>query len=212
VKFIHFLFEDYSNRDLTEPRDRLVAASGLEARIAGALNCRSKYGIFETHLHRNLLWQASDKKMARIAYEKNQGVPSWSWMAFSGGIRFMEIEMGSVSWVRVLAFDDERDSAALIADVGKFQNCTSKPDGDRYTISNFSGKKKGWIQYDVESGKKGHKEHCVVVGRAEESASTYHYYILIVVPTREDGEYTRIGVGMVRSSYVKRLRAGVRIV
>jgi hypothetical protein len=91
VEFIHFLFQDYSNRGLTEPTDRRVAATGLEARIAGALDCNSKYGIFEKHLHRNLLWQTSDKQTERIAYNNNQKVPSWSWMACSGGIEFMEI-------------------------------------------------------------------------------------------------------------------------
>ena len=124
----------------------------------------------------------------------------------------MNIEIGSVSWVDGLAFDNERDSVALIADVGKFRNCTSKPDGDRYTISDFFGSRKGWIQYDVESGKKSHKEQCVVVGKMEGCADKDHYYILVVVPTREDGEYTRVGVGMVRTGCVKKLRACVRIV
>ena len=124
----------------------------------------------------------------------------------------MNIEIGLVSWVDGLAFDNERDSVALIADVGKFRNCTSTPDGDRYTISNFFGSRKGWIQYDVESGKKGHKEQCVVVGMTEGSADKDHYYILVVVPTREDGEYTRVGVGMVRTGCVEKLRARVRIV
>ena len=124
----------------------------------------------------------------------------------------MNIEIGSVGWVDGLAFDNERDSVGLIADLGKFRNCTSKPDGDRYIISDFFGSRKGWIQYDIESGKKGHKERCVVVGRAEGGADNDRYYILVVVPTREDGEYTRVGVGVVRTGCVKKLRARVRIV
>jgi len=68
MEFIHFLFEDYSKRDLTEKTDRAVAAYGLEARIARTLTCQSRYGIFERYLHRNLLWQASDNKMERIKY------------------------------------------------------------------------------------------------------------------------------------------------
>jgi hypothetical protein len=133
-------------------------------------------------------------------------------MACSGGIKFMEVKIGSVSWVNTLAFDAERDSAALIADVGKFRYFTLKPDGDRYTVSNFFGRAKGWIQYDVKSGESGHGDHCVVIGRTEESIGKKHYYILVVVPTSEDGEYTRIGVGIVRTGCVKRLRASVRIV
>jgi hypothetical protein len=85
MEFIHFLFEDYSKRDLTEKTDKSVATSGLVARIAGALKCQSRYGIFQQYLHRNLLWQTSDNKMERIVY-KNRNVPSWSWMAYNGGI------------------------------------------------------------------------------------------------------------------------------
>ncbi|KAI1666460.1 Heterokaryon incompatibility protein [Pyrenophora tritici-repentis] len=198
VEFIHFLFENYSKRGLTKDTDRCVAVSG--------------YGIFQEHLHQNLLWQASDSNTKRIMYDEDRQVPSWSWMACSGGIRFMEVEIGSVSWVTALAFDAERDSSALIADVGKFQYFTLKPDGDRHTVFNFFGRAKGWIQYDVVSGESGHGDYCVVIGRREDSIGKKHYYILVVVPTSEDREYTRIGVGMVRTSCVKRLRASVRIV
>ena len=211
MEFIHFLFENYSKRELTKDTDRCVAASGLEARIARALKCNSRHGIFQQHLHRNLLWQASNGDMERIAYDNNQYVPSWSWMAYSGGIRFIEIKFSKVSWVDELAFENERDSAALIADVGKFWKCTLKPENGRYTISDLSGKKRGWVQYDVVSGRKGHKEQCVVVGRTENANEDY-YYILIVVPTGEDGEYKRVGVGMVRTGCVQKLRAHVRIV
>jgi hypothetical protein len=215
VEFIHFLFEDYSRRDLTELKDRRVAASGLEARIADTLHCESKHGIFETHLHRNLLWQAWDNKTVRIAYDRGQDVPSWSWMACGGGIKFREVAIGSVSWVNALAFNAERDSAALITDVGKFQHVTLKKNGDHYALSNIFGRHKGWVRYDVEGVESGRRDCCVVIGRTEEEEKNIgkkYYYILVVLPTREDGEYTRIGVGMVRTGCVKRLRASVLIV
>jgi hypothetical protein len=133
-------------------------------------------------------------------------------MACSGSIRFIEIGIGSVDWVVPLAFDDERDSAALITDVGEFRDCTMKLDGDRYTVSDVSGRKGGWVRYDVESGEKGCTDYCVVIGRTMEDVNEEHYYILVVVPTKEDGEYTRVGVGMVRTGCVERLRVHVRIV
>ena len=123
----------------------------------------------------------------------------------------MDIKFGSVSWVDGLTFDDKRNSA-LIADVGKLRNCSVKPDGDRYAVSNFLGEKKGWVQHDDESGEKGRTERCVVVGRTEGSVDKDHYYILVVVPTGKDGEYRRVGVGMIRTDCVERLRADVRIV
>lgn len=87
MEFIYFLSEGYSKRGLTDGTDRCVAISGLEARIARAIGCESRYGIFQRYLHRNLLWQRSDgKKTKRIGYETSI-VPSWSWMAYDGGIR-----------------------------------------------------------------------------------------------------------------------------
>ena len=46
----------------------------------------------------------------------------------------------------------------------------------------------------------------------EGSADKDHYYILVVVPMREDGEYTRVGVSIVQTCCVEKLRARVRIV
>jgi hypothetical protein len=213
VEFIHFLFQNYSKRGLTEPTDRQVAASGLEARIAGALHCSSKHGIFEAHLHRNLLWQTSDKQAERIMYTNKQEVPSWSWMACSGCIEFMEIGMGSVSWVKALAFDTKCDSAALIADVGKFLDCTMKSEGDRCIVLDIStNNEAGWIRYDIESGAEGSENHCVVVGRTEDNNAEQQYYIMVVVLTEKDGEYRRVGVGKVRTGCVERLGSEVRIV
>ncbi|KAH8727377.1 heterokaryon incompatibility protein-domain-containing protein, partial [Phaeosphaeriaceae sp. PMI808] len=90
VEFISFLFEDYSKRLLTEGTDRAVAISGLQDRIAGALNCETRYGVFQRYLHRNLLWHACDNRLERIEYPKPE-VPSWSWMAYTGGVKFMKI-------------------------------------------------------------------------------------------------------------------------
>ena len=123
----------------------------------------------------------------------------------------MDIEVGSVSWVSSLTFDDERESA-LIADVGELQNCTMKPEGDRYAVFHSFGRDIGWVQYDHESGKENHEIRCVVVGRIEGSVAKEYYYVLVVVPTREDGEYRRVGLGMVPTGSIEWLRAGVRIV
>jgi hypothetical protein len=133
-------------------------------------------------------------------------------MAYSGGIKFMEIAIGSVSWVNALAFDAELDSTALIADVGKSRYVNLIPADDCYEVTDYLRRAKGWIRYDVEGGKSSHRVHCVVIGRTEEGISKQHYYILVVVPTREDGEYTRVGVGMVRTGLVDRIKANVRIV
>jgi len=219
VELINFLFEDYSKRNLTKKTDRCVAAVGLENRIAKAMNCESRYGIFQKFFHRNILWQAADDKTERIAYDDNEQVPSWSWMAYSGGIRFKDITVGSVEWVDNLQFDKKRKSA-LITDVGKFWNCcTLEPDGNRYAIFKFVGRKRGrirynvgWIQYDVGKVKKLRQKRCVVVGRTTEHGSKEEYYILVVVPTIRDNEYTRVGIGEIQCGHVKRWKNNMRVV
>jgi hypothetical protein len=256
VEFIHFLFEEYSKRDLTEETDRCVAISGLEKRIAGALRCQSRYGIFQQYIHRNLLWQASNNKMERIAYN-NQQVPSWSWMAYNGSIQFINIPFEKVYWVDTLRFDKERKSA-LVTNIGEFQDCTMELDGTHYAVLDFDRVKRGWIQYDVEEGEDLCKERCVVVGKVnqdesedefkdefedesedefedeskgesedegkdksedeskDESEDGYRsvekYYILIVRPTSMDGEYRRVGIGLIQSDYVVRQRLDVQVV
>jgi hypothetical protein len=159
------------------------------------------------------LWQTSDKQTERIAYTNNQEVPSWSWMACSGGIEFMEIQMGSVDWVKALAFDTERDSAALITDVGKFLDCTMKPEDDRCIVLDIStNNEAGWIRHDIKSGAEGLENHCVVVGRTEDSSVEQQFYVLVVVSTGGNDEYRRIGVGMVGTGCVKKSGSNVRIV
>ncbi|KAL5399273.1 hypothetical protein PMIN03_012691 [Paraphaeosphaeria minitans] len=210
VEFIHLLFEDYSKRNLTKMVDRCIAISGLEDRIAAALKCRSRYGIFQQYRHRNLLWQASNGDMKEIAYDHH--VPSWSWMAYSGGIQFMSIPFGEVDWIDHLRFDEECEGDhAIISSLWTFQDCMMGPYEAQYAVLDSNGAKRGWIQYDVEGSKDLCKEQCVVVGRKSNS-SIEEYYILVVRSTSVDVEYKRVGVGLIQSDCVVKRRPNVRVV
>jgi len=214
MEFIHFLFKDYSNRNLTEKTNRSIATSGLEARIAGALRCQSRYGIFQKYLYRNLLWQTSNNKVERIVY-KNRNVPLWLWMAYNRGIQFMDIPFSTVNWINNLRFNKWRE-LALIANVGEFRDCTIEPDRKHYAILDFGRTKRGWIQYDVEEDEDLFKERCVVAGKKSikvgDRLDVKEYYILVVRPTSVDGEYKRVGVGLIQSDYVVRQRFNVRVI
>lgn len=213
AEFIHFLAEDYAKRGLTKETDRCVAVSGLEARIARATRRESRYGIFQRYLHRNLLWQTSDHKARRIKYT-TPIVPSWSWMACSGGLHFMDkdIPFNSVDWIDDLRFDEEYEYA-LVADVGKFRD-GMKLDR-KHTVLDSGNEERGWIKYDTEKDKDEEskdlcKERCVVVGR--KSKEVKEYYIIVVKPTSVDGEYRRVGVGLIQSDYMARQRLNARVV
>jgi hypothetical protein len=131
VEFIRLLIENYSERKLTKDTDKCVAMSALHTRIARTIGCDGRYGTLETYLHRNLLWHVCDRKLKKIEHESY--VPSWSWMAYHGGIRFQdeeELPVGIAHWITSLRLDKGRDSNhALIADVGVFTHCKMKLDG-----------------------------------------------------------------------------------
>jgi hypothetical protein len=217
TEFIQFLSEQYSKRGLTEKTDRCVAISGLEDRIARARKCQTRYGVFHLYLHRNLLWQRSgEERMKRIGY-KTQVVPSWSWIAYDGGIEFMDIPFGKVDWMVRLRFNkkhnyewwfNKKGNAALVTDIGVFRNCNLEQRETNHVILDSNKAERGWIWYDLEASKDLDAEQCVVVGRdaREDEFGLRKYYILVVRPTSVDNEYTRVGVGWIRSDYVKRQR------
>lgn len=211
VEFIHYLSQDYSKRGLTENTDRCVAISGLETRIARSLRCRSRYGIFETYLHRNLFWQATDEKLERIEYKEEQYVPSWSWMAYNGGIRFFDnVSFNTSEGIVNLRFDEECEYA-LMADVGSFRDGL-RLDG-KHVVLDLNGVERGWVRYDMKNKDEGKglcDERCVPVGKKTREGPE-KYYVLIVRPTR-DGEYRRVGVGMIQSEYVVSERFSGRVV
>ena len=224
IEFIHFLFENYSKRNLTEETDRCVAISGLEASIARAIGCQSRHGIFREYLHRNLLWQRSDgEKTQRIGYKPGI-VPSWSWMAYGGGIQFMDIPFGHVGWNIKLQFNKERKHVfnifkrkgrhALVADIGVFRNCSLEQRGISYAVLDSTEAERGRIWYDIEASGDLHTERCVVVGRNsrkdKHGPRNKKYYILVV--RRVDGEYRRVGVGWIQSDYVVRQTLNVLVV
>lgn len=75
-----FLIESYSKRQLTFANDRPIAMAGLEQRIAEAFACESRFGVFNSNLHYNLLWTSVGDKPLELRHD--QDIPSWSWMSY----------------------------------------------------------------------------------------------------------------------------------
>jgi hypothetical protein len=154
--------------------------------------------------------------MKKIEYDFH--VPSWSWMAYSGSIQFLDIPLGEVEWIDDLRFDEEYAcDHAITTNLWTLQDCTVEARGGRYTTLDRNGKERGWIQYDEEDSEELSEGMCVVIGRTHSffSSGTWgakEYYILVVNPTSVKGEYRRIGVGLVQSDWVVGQRTNVRIV
>jgi hypothetical protein len=209
IDFIQFLSTEYSRRGLTVKTDRCIAISGLESRIAQAKDCETRFGIFESFLHRSLLWQRTEERDTdRISY-KNHIVPSWSWMAYNGSIDFTDIPFGSVEWVRSLRFNKrykyrrfiKKWKPALVTNVSSFRNCNLRRSEAGCAILDSDGAERGEIQYDVETHERLDSERCVVLGR---DCLKTNYYILVVRPTGIENEYTRVGAGRIQGDYVAR--------
>jgi hypothetical protein len=189
----------------------------LQGRSIGALNNgSSRYGIFQTYLHRNLLWRADDSHLQQIKYDSP--LPSWTWMACNGGVKFIDVRYGKMEWINSIRFDKKREEA-IIASLWAFRQWTPVHCGSYHNVQDLNGATKGRIHFDLGGCDILGKEYCIVVGREvakvasedNNSAST-EYHILVVRSTDVDGEYRRVGAGTVHRSHVVRQRADVRVV
>lgn len=220
--FIRSLLKDYSQRKLGNPSDRQYAVSGLEERIAHVLKCGSSYGVFEKYLHRNLLWYPASRNSTRTeCISVNDDIPSWSWMAFSGGIEFVKIPFGVTNWIKHdhLQFNKECNSV-VAASLGEIincatrhcENCTARLCEKRHVLVGAGGER-GWVRYDLGAEEGSNTIQCVVIGsETAKDTSPGQYCILLVRPTSTEGQYKRVGVGKVESGWVARQRRSILLV
>jgi hypothetical protein len=142
-------------------------------------------------------------------------------MAYSGGIEFVKIPYGRLSWIKhnYLKLKD-RDGAVTVS-LGEIpkctkrscENCTTGLCERRHVLVDAAGMKRGWIQYDVESDEESNTIQCVVIGRQRaEDTGPDQYYILLVSPTSVDGQYKRVGVGQVESGCAVRQEGSILLV
>jgi hypothetical protein len=211
ITLFQYLFRRYSRLGITVKTDRSVAISGLEKRLVETFETEGQHGVTEKYLHRSLLWQRDgDPRMKRILY-KNRKVPSWSWMAYEGHIKYMPIEFGTVGWNEIVRFG-ARDTI-LEAQVKEFRHCRVERSGTQCEVSDKTdGSEGGWLRYDEEDCIAVETVKCVIIGSeiGREAGSERQYYILLVTPPSlgerletgleygsEEGLeiYKRVGVG-----------------
>lgn len=128
-------------------------------------------------------------------------MPSWSWMAYSGGIDFIRTR-GSLKVPRYVDFGFSNNRKALDVKVRRFGgNCRMEQKEEEYII--FSGTEEvGSCWFDVAG--RTEFEYCVVVGVDENDweGAWKTYYIFVVGKKDGSGRYKRLGVGKVEAQYV----------
>jgi hypothetical protein len=112
--FTH-LFEEYSRLGFSWYQDKHLAISGLEQRLTKAFNDTSGAGVFKKWQGRCLLWTraAGVDQLTPIDFTnvregkddskspnqvKPKMPPSWSWMAYEGGINYHEPPDQQLEW------------------------------------------------------------------------------------------------------------------
>jgi hypothetical protein len=114
IVFYQDLYKKYSRLDFTHWEDRPIAVSGLERRLIRDLRAQGGFGIFDdgsssSLLQRTLLWRrGADQTTAlrKISFPPDREgslavrPPTWSWMAYQGGIDFLDMPFDGVDWRR----------------------------------------------------------------------------------------------------------------
>lgn len=198
INRIQKLFTDYSRLGFSHSYDRPVAISGLQQKLIETIKVRGDFGVIEDKEHpgwlrRSLLWHRGYlvPSLTRIVFADDRAdfkVPSWSWMAFDGGIDYLRPDFGSYDWEHLespWARDSEkRTDIALLAKAWEYDLESAGPTEIDIIL-------------DIPGAQRPAKRICVVLGRAKGSLvhNTRRHWVLIIAPTDQEGIYERIGAG-----------------
>jgi hypothetical protein len=209
----------YSRLGFTKQEDRPVAISGLEKRLVRTFDTKGGYGIFESYLARALLWRRPDSTaLTRIIYHPDRQVPSWSWMAYSGGIDYVSIDFEAADWTNDVWSpfqtgsredkqywnSDENSSAAELKAMAR-----------RLRISEVEFLRR--VSFDQPLKVEVDELRCVVIGREkkkQQMVTESTHWTLILRPLHlhlQYPVYERVGVGYLLSANISEEKYEVRI-
>ncbi|KAH7630903.1 heterokaryon incompatibility protein-domain-containing protein [Sordaria sp. MPI-SDFR-AT-0083] len=210
IRFYEGLYKQYSRLTLSRDSDRPIAIAGLEKRLIHDLKSSGGFGVFDDErslLPRSLLWQRGDEfpTLKKIESQVLPRVPTWSWMAYKGGVDYLDPPFGEVAWniseIRGNWFG-KGNRTELSAKTRLFRMTTT-------TTQDFD------ITWDIPKDIKPDvvRLKCIVVGVKMQrgvSAETKTHYVLIVrlreysagLATEETEIYERVGVGKMLGLYI----------
>ncbi|KAF2468329.1 HET-domain-containing protein [Lindgomyces ingoldianus] len=207
IKLWQGLYEHYSNLALSFKVDRPVAIRGLEKRLIRTLATVGGYGVFDLFRHRSLLWQRSGDKLARISFlkDRHDSIPSWSWMAYDGGIKYMDVPFGKVVWNEDVSSPfkagnlDSGAEGRLPLDI-EAPICGLNEDANRHLILDEPG-------CNLTKPLK-----CVIIGSnqdSEQDKNRVHYVLVVTLVFRGLTRiYERVGVGILNSEQIVQAEVG----
>ncbi|KAF3041971.1 hypothetical protein E8E12_009261 [Didymella heteroderae] len=232
IQYYQDLYMLYSRLQFSRYEDRPFAIAGLEKRLLKGFDTKGGYGVFDDGdqydrglFHRSILWQrgaekefSNGLKIIDFPADRNIRVPSWSWMAYQGGIDYVEIPGGTADW----AFDDIMEPWTR----GFHTTTNSVPLNSIVAIPaivrdfKVANRQQGEVdlRYDTErtAGSDGQHPQCVIVAKDKRgrTETLKRHYVLVVAPKRSvagQGRkvYERIGAGYIMGKYIA-LDSGIK--
>ncbi|EUC46749.1 hypothetical protein COCMIDRAFT_35616 [Bipolaris oryzae ATCC 44560] len=221
------LYRKYSRLGLSKAYDRPTAIDGLQQRLLRTMYVRGGFGVFDQGvtrglLRRSLLWRrgVDTRSLTRIHFPAESvlpTVPSWSWMAYTGGIDYLQPDFGNYEWEdlqspwstnapnNISSTDVSIVNMALVASAREYD-------------SGAALSSEGELILDAPNPSSRPKTLCVVLGKAKGSPSpeTQRHYVLIVAVAGHKGRagetiYERVGAGYLPGKCISPTVVDVRI-
>lgn len=233
IRYFQDLYKWYSRLAFSHIEDRPFAIEGVENRLRKAYGTKGGYGIFDDGpgkglFHRSLLWQRGEDEeppgLSAIVFPPGRkvSVPTWSWMAYRGGIDYLDPPFEKTDWEKAdihppwTRYNDETAPAAdTIYHKAAVELVATARD------YNVAGSRVGEVRivYDTERDKSdGNRVQCVVVAKSKEEKTDAEkrHYVLIVVPTKltaagGDKIYKRVGAGYMVGKYISLDKPGTPV-
>jgi hypothetical protein len=228
IRLYQDLYMQYSRLGFTRMEDRPIAIDGLQKRLIHAFNTNGGYGVFDDGpdgglLHRSLLWQrgSDERTLDRIRFpvDRAMSVPTWSWMAFRGGIDYLDVPFKKVDW------EEQEIRSPWSHGVGKTAQTMDHNAGMElsamardFQLRGDEDHEDGRIVYDIPGKTDGLQLKCVVIGKFKEgrSLSDKRHYVLVISPStsgRRGGNkiYERVGAGYMSGRCIALERSGTAV-
>jgi hypothetical protein len=203
IKLIQTLYKRYSNMTLTVSTDRPFAIKGLEARLTHTFGGTGRYGVLQIYFHRCLPWKRSEAPMKSIESFHGETIPSWSWMAYEGGIQYIDAPGSDVDWMPNVTWPPSPENAEEV------DMLSVHSQSNHYARMSHELQAPVWGLVDpqekdmiLDDGRPLNPQtaKCVIIGVRKQPAEAKNklYYLLIVTPVIVDNEevWKGLGVGM----------------
>ncbi|CAM1509806.1 Fc.00g001410.m01.CDS01 [Cosmosporella sp. VM-42] len=205
------LFGIYSRLGFSEETDRSIAISGLERRLMSVFKSKGGYGIFDTYLERSLLWvRPEGSSLKPIPYPPDRNVPSWSWMAYEGGVSYLEAPFDTVKWTNDYESPFQSDGNKQYWEANESNNATpvlKSKMGRRFPLDQSSPDIAQNIMFDLDTKIDRLDGYCCIVLGKEKSdgsrTNTLNYVLVIAPsPSKQPNAFVRVGVGALLDSQI----------